>query len=313
MRYRATCSVVWDFNSQMSQNEALEFAKKHLGEIPKNDEIDDCRLILRLDKLKDKVQKICLGEFQIDEVMQHVSEFDETKREFESNGVKHLVKMNSDRLLLFKSCMKCVSCDLEGTRIFLECHPADKSPHFNLYGEENGNLILFTKDHIHARAFGGEDSIENYQTMCLLCNNLKGHSNLSLEGVRALRTVYNENKNVVSKKQLHILIEDARHKLEQPWNLEKKSGTQRRKYKAKSKASCDVVVVAYDLFLYKFKGKFEIFGKSIHDQVDEKFTKIGELKKGTKLEPLLATKEQVMCQLDENDVVVLHHSLINDK
>ncbi len=313
MKYRATCSIVWDFNSEMSQNEALEFAKKHLGEIPKNDEIDDCRLILRLDQLKDKVQKICLGEFQIDEIMQYVNKDDEVKKEFESNGVKYLVKMNSDRLLLFKNCMKCVSCDLEGTKIFLECHPSDKNPHFNLYGEENGSLVLFTKDHIQARAFGGEDSIENYQTMCSVCNSLKGHSNLNLEGVRELRRVYNENKNVVSKKKFHILIEDTRKKLEQPWIVEKKSGTQRRKYKAKAKASCETVVVAYELFLYTVKGKFEIFGKSIHDQVDEKFTKIGELEKGTKLEPLLATKEQVMCQLNENDVIVLHHSLINDK
>jgi hypothetical protein len=311
MRYRATATISWDFDTQLPHNEAQEFANKHLGEFPNQDGLNDLRLVVRLDKLKEKVEKVRLGEFTIEEVIPFITKED-SKREYEYEGAKHAVRMNSHRYFIFRECMTCVSCGLPGTRMFLECHPADKSPHFNLYGEEDGKLILMTKDHIHAKAFGGEDRHSNYQTMCLVCNNLKGHSNLTLEGVRELRNVYNENKNKVTKKKLHLLIEDTRVKLEQPWPSAKLSGTQRRKRLAKMKATADAVMTACDINLYSGQN-IEIYGKSVYDAVDDVHKHVGCIKKGTCLEPLVATKEKVMCKLFDHDVVVLHHSLVKAK
>ena len=46
--------------------------------------------------------------------------------------------------------------------------------HLNLYGiDENGNEVLFTKDHILPKSKGGNDYITNYQTMCERCNKNK--------------------------------------------------------------------------------------------------------------------------------------------
>lgn len=304
MRYRATATVVWDFDTQLSLNDAQELANKHLGEFPTQDGINDLRLVVRLDKLKDKVEKVRLGEFTIEEVMPFIAK--EGTHTFEYAGVKYVVKMNSHRYFIFRECMSCVACGLPGTRIFLECHPADKSPHFNLYGEEDDKLILMTKDHIHAKSCGGEDRHSNYQTMCLLCNNLKGHSNLTLEGVRSLRIVYNDNKNKVTKKKLHLLIEEARAKLEQPWP------TERRKQLSKSKNTADAVLTTCDVNLYQSKD-LEVYGKSVYDVLVAGHKHIGCIKKGTCLEPLVATKEKVMCKLFNQDVVVLHRSLVKTK
>lgn len=304
MRWRATATITWDLETQnMSQPQALELANKHLGELQTQDGIKDLRLVVRLDKLKEKVEKVNLGEFKIEEVMPFITKED-VKREYESGGVKHAVRMNSHRYFLFRECMNCIACGLPGTKMFLECHPADKSPHFNLYGEEDGKLVLMTKDHIHAKSVGGEDRHSNYQTMCLICNNLKGHSNLTLDGVRELRAVYNENKSKVTKKKLHVLLEETRSKLEQPWT----KSTKKKKLK---KTSSDAVVTNCDLNLYY--GEDGCYGRSVYDEPPKGHKHIGCIKKGVCLEPLIATKDKLMCKLTESEAVILHHSLVRKK
>jgi hypothetical protein len=140
---------------------------------------------------------IRLGEFKIEDVMPFIEnsfEFD-PKREYEVNGVKYLVKMNSQRYFTFQKSMNCVSCGIAGTKFFLERFRSDESPHFNLYAEEDGELILMTKDHIVPKSLGGKDYVSNYQTMCSICNNLKGSSNLTPEEIKKIRDHYNQNKN----------------------------------------------------------------------------------------------------------------------
>ena len=52
----------------------------------------------------------------------------------------------------------------------------DKAYHLNLYAvDNNGDEILMTKDHILPHSKGGADDINNYQTMCKLCNEAKGN------------------------------------------------------------------------------------------------------------------------------------------
>jgi 5-methylcytosine-specific restriction endonuclease McrA len=46
--------------------------------------------------------------------------------------------------------------------------------HLNLYAvTETGERVLMTKDHIVPRSRGGANQHENYQTMCIICNQQK--------------------------------------------------------------------------------------------------------------------------------------------
>lgn len=307
-RYRATATIVWDFDTELTHDKALEIAKKHLAEIPAQDGMADLRLVLRLDKLKDKIQKVRLGEFKAEEVIPFITKED-VRREYEINGVKHLVRMNSHRYFIFRECSKCVACGLEGKRIFLEHNPTDKSPHFNFYGEEDGKLVLMTKDHIHAKAFGGEDRHSNYQTMCIICNNLKGHANLTIDSVRELRRIYDENKGKVTKKKLHQLIEDAKNKLCQPWHTTKVSVNKRRKMLAQKKASADAVITSCDIKL--FKTASEIYAKSVYDA--DEHDHYACIKKGVYLEPLAVHQGKIMCKLTDDEVFMIPQSLVKVK
>jgi hypothetical protein len=72
---------------------------------------------------------------------------------------------------------KCVSCGLEASYFALEkdINGDSDAYHLNLWGiKPSGENILFTHDHILARSLGGADTLENTQTMCFPCNNLKG-------------------------------------------------------------------------------------------------------------------------------------------
>lgn len=87
-----------------------------------------------------------------------------------------LVKMNSQRYELFDiKGTKCVTCKIEGKYFAKERTHKSQPFHFNLYAiNEQGEEVLMTKDHIHPRSKGGEDHIDNYQTMCTICNFTKG-------------------------------------------------------------------------------------------------------------------------------------------
>jgi len=299
-RFRATANIIWDFDTTLSKDQAVELARQHLGDLPNKDGMSDLRLIIRLDKLKDKVQKVKLGEFSPDDVIPFLTK-EETKKEYDVNGIKYSVKMNSHRYFLFRESMRCVACGLLGTRMLLEHHPADKSPHFNLYGEEDDKLILMTKDHIHAKSCGGEDRHSNYQTMCIICNNLKSHSNLSLEAVSELRRIYNENKDAVTKKKLHILIEEARANLSKPWPAR----TQRHK----PRLTADAVTTVSDVAVLRDQND-EIYAQSVYDKLPELDRYVGCIRKGTVLEPLLAHRGSFMCKLPNGEVILIPQTLM---
>jgi hypothetical protein len=81
------------------------------------------------------------------------------------------VRTNSERYATFKKSLTCSCCGLKGQYFALEKAKNSKSYHFNLYGvDENGNEVLFTKDHIVPKSKGGENDVSNYQTMCEVCN-----------------------------------------------------------------------------------------------------------------------------------------------
>lgn len=78
----------------------------------------------------------------------------------------------SQRYVLFKTKgTTCVCCGLEAAYFRKERFPNDKNYHLNLYGIDHlGDEVLFTKDHILAKANGGGNTMKNYQTMCSPCN-----------------------------------------------------------------------------------------------------------------------------------------------
>lgn len=88
------------------------------------------------------------------------------------------VKMSSQRYKVFQKSQVCSCCGLDATYLSVELDlllDTDRY-HINMYGvDENGNEILFTKDHILPKSKGGRNHISNYQTMCVICNNNKGN------------------------------------------------------------------------------------------------------------------------------------------
>lgn len=94
----------------------------------------------------------------------------------------HHVHLTSLRLRTFaraavRGKMECVGCGCRAEFFAVEkFHNASEnsSPHLNLYGTKGGVEVLFTHDHILARALGGPDNLSNTQVMCSPCNNRKG-------------------------------------------------------------------------------------------------------------------------------------------
>jgi len=205
--YRATASIAFEFYA--NPDEINEVAKKEFEKILSETAAEKFRIKIRRTK---KTGTRVIGEFSLDEVLPFVTSSEERK-EYIVNGKKYYVRMNSNRYFAFRASKKCVACGLVGKTMLLEQHPQDKSPHFNLYAVEDGKLILMTKDHILAKCYGGEDRASNFQTMCCVCNNIKGSHNLTLEAVRSLREIYNKNKKKFNRKKLNSLINTERQKL----------------------------------------------------------------------------------------------------
>lgn len=111
---------------------------------------------------------------------------DQELKEFkikDPNGTERSVVANmaSARLQTFlRSGIVCKKCGLSGAFFALErdiYQPQAKGNkyHLNLYATlEDNTEVLMTKDHILAKANGGKNSLDNYQTMCVACNCQKG-------------------------------------------------------------------------------------------------------------------------------------------
>lgn len=213
--YKAICTITWRFESDEDIKFCLENAKSQLDEIldsnPHGENFESFCVQMDITRMKDRKKPIHVGEFDFDEVFPYITEV-ETKREYKVNNETYSVRMNSDRYFVFRDNPNCVACGLKGTKFMLDINPGDQSPHFNLYGEENGRLVLMTKDHILAKSQGGQDELSNYVTMCSSCNNLKGHYDLSNEQVFKLRKLNNNDKKL-SRKELRELINKTRDEM----------------------------------------------------------------------------------------------------
>lgn len=127
-----------------------------------------------------------LAQFDVDEILSLRRPWeDTTKTEFFAGERRLKVRMNSIRYHLFAQSRVCACCGRVGTVMLLDVHGQIYSrAHFNLYAVENGELILMTRDHIVPRSRGGQDVLENLQTLCTECNGKKGDRNLTLDELR---------------------------------------------------------------------------------------------------------------------------------
>lgn len=214
-RFKAIATVTWQFESDKSYKEALKYAKEQLDLVldscPQGEEFAGYSAHMNIVRLKDKKKLVKIAEFGLEEVLPFISKSD-NKKKYTVNGETYNVRMNSDRYFVFLKDIRCVACGLEGQTMMLELNPGDDVPHFNLYGEEHGRLVLMTKDHILARSKGGEDDLDNYQTMCCICNNLKGNYDLTLKQVLELRKLY-ANDDKIPRKELRDLINIRREEM----------------------------------------------------------------------------------------------------
>jgi len=138
-----------------------------------------CKRILRdIQSVFDERRKlnhyIREGIYRVDEVLPYIGL--KTVRDYDG----HEVKMWSQRYFVFRNNLSCVRCGLTGEFFALERDRYNNTNngnrfHFNLYGYDNDkNEIMLTKDHILPKSKGGTDTLDNYQTMCIVCNQNKG-------------------------------------------------------------------------------------------------------------------------------------------
>ena len=119
---------------------------------------------------------------------------DPTWHSIEFENCQFIARLNSLRYFCFRRTgTACVCCRRQATCfLFQEDRNNPGHGHFNLYALVNGRKpLLFTKDHIVPRYYGGTDDQSNLRTMCQPCNSKRGHTILDLEELRVVCGVSN--------------------------------------------------------------------------------------------------------------------------
>ena len=310
-KYRVSIETSWELESKIHRKDLRSSLEVLAGKIINKKLIDskDIKTVVRLNRVKSKLEKICLGVFDPEEIFPFINKEDR-KFEYKVGDKSYFVRMDSPRYFVFKASRRCVACGILGTKMMLEYHPNDTTPHFNFYAEEGDGLVLMTKDHIQPKAYGGEDRHSNYQTMCAICNNLKGSTCFTLDAVRKLREIYNKNRNITSKKQMSEIMKEAKESM--VIDIGKKvSNYRRRVMNADSKAKglvltrCDINVV--------FTPYGNYIGQSVYEKIDEKHTHVASIKKGTELIPLASSKNNILITLTAEDGFLINQNLLSIK
>jgi len=215
MRYRAAANISIEFESDDTHIAASNNFKNIIDKLFESSKIGDYNSYssqVNLLNVPTKRHPKRIGEFTIEEVLPYITEY-ESYKTYTVNGQKYEVRMNIDKYFVFLEHIHCAACNLEGTKMMLELSTED-IPHFNLYGVDNGKLVLMNRDHVLARANGGRNHKNNYITTCLLCNNLKADADITYSQLSGLRQIYNKHKGKMPQKEFTAMIKETRSKME---------------------------------------------------------------------------------------------------
>lgn len=308
MRFRVTANIVWDLEIEGDHKEAAQAANidllNALGHI-----YPTVRHSLRLERLRDRRCPVKLGEFTPADVLPFIVK-DEGRKDYQVGDKTYSVRMNSHRYFIFRESLKCAACGLEGSKMNLEQNPSDKSPHFNLYSVENGRLVLMTKDHVQPKAYGGEDRHSNYQTMCAICNNLKGAANLTLDGIRQIRLVYNENRGKLSRRKLRELLDDTRKQLAKAPVEHHVNNRLRKSHLALAKLKEKTLVATLDINVWRLEDG-SLVGRSVYEEILPDSLQIACIKKGIELEPISSEKSRILVRFAETDTFWVYQGYVD--
>lgn len=112
----------------------------------------------KLDEIKN-----CLKQSKLpDELVFHEKDYKDSLR-----------RMNILNDLMARDGNKCLHCGKEPTTYALGKDVANRW-HMDLYSEESGGLLMYTIDHVFPKSKGGEDTLDNFQILCKVCNEDKG-------------------------------------------------------------------------------------------------------------------------------------------
>lgn len=112
----------------------------------------------------------------IESVISLLPPFDGILKKRKIDFLGDMLYIDSMRYYVFqKNNCTCIHCNMKGAFFAKEKHLNDKSYHLNLYGyNDDGEEVLFTKDHHIPVCKGGSDNLKNLNTMCCICNEEKG-------------------------------------------------------------------------------------------------------------------------------------------
>jgi 5-methylcytosine-specific restriction endonuclease McrA len=307
-RFRVTVTMVYDIETTVDHSDASKMVEADLATCLADKSL--VRKQVRLERLKERRCNIHLGEFDPSEVLPYICK-EEMKKDYKVGDKVYTVRMNSQRYFIFRESLKCVACGLEGTKMILEQNPADKSPHFNLYAVENDRLVLMTKDHVQPKAYGGEDRHSNYQTMCSICNNLKGSANITVESIRELRRIYNENRETPRKK-LRELLDEAKKRLAMP-RSEPRIGKSfaRKRYLAERKSK-ETLINNTDIHVWRLPSG-NLVGRSVYENRLEGAEIIACVKQGTECESLGHESHKIRIKLSEEESFLVYQGYLDYK
>lgn len=304
-RYRVSVSFSYDLETDKNHNEAQAEAEENLNNLTANILLN--RKQVKLEKIRQPKHKLILGEFNVNEVLPYISREDR-KREYKVDETIYEVRMDSSRYFVFRENLCCSACGLKGVKFCLERSPSDKNPHFNLYGIENDRLILMTKDHVHPKSYGGVDIHSNYQTMCAVCNNLKGSSNIPLEKIKELRKLYDDNKNL-PRKRLRRLLEETKNQFKLPHGNSHVPKKHRKAFLAQMKSKESAVVTNIDLRIWRLETGI-LVGKSVYENAVKNAMEIASIRIGTVFNLISNTNSKVLVKLDNGEDCELYQGYL---